>query len=83
MTERNAFEIWLNGIAVRVPPGTMASAVFLNSGVPSRVSVSGERRAALCGMGICFECRAIVDGSPHRRTCQLVCREGMRLESQP
>ena len=78
-----SIEVWLNGAAVRVPAGTMASAVFLNSGTPARISVSGEPRAALCGMGICFECRAIVDGIPHRRTCQVLCREGMRLETQP
>jgi D-hydroxyproline dehydrogenase subunit gamma len=82
MTERAVFQVWLNGTAVRVTAGTMASAVFLNSGTPSRISISGERRTALCGMGICFECRAIVDGVPHRRTCQIACRDGMRLESQ-
>ena len=60
----------------------MASAAFLAAGVPCRVSVTGESRTALCGMGICFECRANVDGIPHRRTCQLPCREGMRLETQ-
>jgi sarcosine oxidase subunit alpha len=37
----------------------------------------------MCGMGICFECRAIVDGIAHQRTCQLICREGMRVETQP
>jgi sarcosine oxidase subunit alpha len=82
MTERAVFTVWLNGVAVRVPAGTMASAVFLNRATPSRISISGETRTALCGMGICFECRAMVDGVPHRRTCQLPCREGMRLESQ-
>jgi sarcosine oxidase subunit alpha len=83
MSERAVVAVWLNGTAVRVPVGTMASAVFLNSGTPSRVSITGETRTALCGMGTCFECRAIVNGVPHHRTCQIVCREGMRLESQP
>ena len=73
--------VWLNGSVLRVASGTMASAVFLNSGTPSRVSINAEPRAALCGMGICFECRATVDGVLHRRTCQLPCREGMRLET--
>jgi sarcosine oxidase subunit alpha len=75
--------LWLNGIAIEVPEGAMVSAAFLNAGVPCRVSVTGEPRTAHCGMGICFECRATVDGVPHRRTCQLPCREGMRLETQP
>jgi sarcosine oxidase subunit alpha len=30
-------------------------------------------------MGICFECRATVDGVPHRRTCQMLVREGMEV----
>ncbi len=75
--------LWLNGASIEVPEGTMASAAFLAAGVACRVSVTGEPRTALCGMGICFECRATVDGVPHRRTCQIPCRAGMRLETQP
>jgi sarcosine oxidase subunit alpha len=33
-------------------------------------------------MGICFECRAKVDGVPHRRTCQLLCQSGMVVETE-
>jgi len=75
--------VWVNGTPVQVPDGAMASAAFLAAGVPCRRSVTGEPRTALCGMGICFECRAIVDGVHQRRTCQVPCREGMRLETQP
>ncbi len=74
--------IWLNGVSIEVPKGAMASAAFLAAEVACRISVTGESRTALCGMGICFECRATVDGVPLRRTCQLPCREGMRLETQ-
>lgn len=83
MPERATVKIWLNGSPTLVTAGSMASAAFLNSGTPTRLSHSGELRSALCGMGICFECRAIVDGIRHRRTCQIVCQDGMRLESQP
>lgn len=65
---------------MRVPLGTMASAVFLDSALPPRIFVTKEPRSALCGMGICFECRATIDGVPHRRSCQVVCYQGMRLE---
>jgi NADPH-dependent 2,4-dienoyl-CoA reductase/sulfur reductase-like enzyme len=34
-----------------------------------RRSVSGEPRGVLCAMGICFECRVEIRGSPHRRAC--------------
>lgn len=42
----------------------------LCDGEAFRTSVSGEPRAPMCGMGICMECRATVDGVPHQRTCQ-------------
>lgn len=73
----------INGTTVRVLPGTSVCAAMLSVGAHCRVSVSGEPRAALCGMGICFECRAVIDGMPHGRTCQLACAEGMRVETQP
>ncbi len=75
--------IWVNGQSVSVPEGAMLISALLAAGVPCRLSVGGEPRSALCGMGICFECRAVVDGVAHQRTCQLPCREGMRVETQP
>lgn len=71
----------VNGKSVRLAAGTVISAALLQAGEPCRVSVTGEPRTALCGMGICFECRAVVDGVAHRRTCQLVCRDGMTVET--
>ncbi|HEY9125882.1 MAG TPA: (2Fe-2S)-binding protein [Acidobacteriaceae bacterium] len=75
--------VFVNGKSVYVPEGTMVSSVLLTARTPSRLSISGEPRTALCGMGICFECRAIVNGVPHARTCQIACREGMQVDTQP
>jgi hypothetical protein len=74
--------IWINGKASSVPSGSVVSAAMLAAGEPCRKSISGEPRTALCGMGICFECRAVVDGVTQQRTCQLICREGMRVDTQ-
>jgi sarcosine oxidase subunit alpha len=74
--------IAVNGRTMRMPQGSTVAAAMLNSDTPCRSSESGEPRAPLCGMGICFECRAIIDGVSHRRTCQIVCREGMNVETQ-
>jgi len=82
MPECLTVTIYVNGNAAVVPVGSVVSVAMLAAGVPCRLSVSGESRTALCGMGICFECRAIVDGVAHQRTCQLFCREGMRVETQ-
>lgn len=72
----------INGVLVPMEPGSVVSAALLKANVPCRRSVIGEPRTALCGMGICFECRATVNGVPHRRTCQLTCREGMVVETE-
>lgn len=72
----------VNGERLTVPRGSMLIAALLKAGTPCRISESGQPRTALCGMGICFECRAIVDGVPQQRTCQIVCKEGMSVETQ-
>lgn len=43
--------------------------------------VTGEPRAAFCGMGVCFECEVTVDGIPGRRACMVHVRPGMRVET--
>lgn len=76
----DAVRLKINGVDVRVPRGSTVAAAVLLSGRPAfRRSVSGESRGPLCGMGICFECRVVVDGQPHVRSCQLLCRDGMEV----
>jgi len=71
-------EVVVNGRDVRVAAGTSAAAAVVLAGFAAcRASVSGEPRAPLCGMGVCFECRATVDGVAQMRTCQVACRPGM------
>jgi D-hydroxyproline dehydrogenase subunit gamma len=79
----DAVSVTINGAVQRVASGTTVAAAMLISGQPSRVSVGGERRSPLCGMGICFECRAVVNGIAHRRTCQIACEQGMTVETNP
>lgn len=69
----------LDGEEVRVPAGTTVAAVLAERRPGFRRSVRGERRGPLCGMGICFECRATVDGRPHVRTCMTTCADGMEV----
>ncbi len=64
---------------VAVAAGTTVAAVLLQAGLKSRTSVCGEPRQPLCGMGICYECRAQVDGRMHQRTCQILCQQGMKI----
>jgi sarcosine oxidase subunit alpha len=69
----------VDGTALHVAPGTTVAAAAMTVGMQTRISVSGEPRAPLCGMGICFECRVTIDGIPHQRSCQILCASGMRV----
>jgi D-hydroxyproline dehydrogenase subunit gamma len=69
----------VNGRVVRVHAGTSVAAAMMQAGVACRISVAGEPRGPLCGMGICMECRATVDGVSQVRTCQVIARDGMSV----
>lgn len=71
----------VNGRSVTVPPGATVAVAILLAGVACRTSVNGEPRGPLCGMGICYECRAAIDGTLHCRSCQVVCRAGMEIST--
>ena len=76
-----AINLTINGKQVRVHEGTSVAAAVLMSGKPTRISVHGDERTPFCGMGICMECRATVNGIVHQRTCQLACEAGMEVVS--
>jgi D-hydroxyproline dehydrogenase subunit gamma len=80
MAER--LTLTINGQLLHVPIGsTVAAAVLMAQAATFRRSVSGEARAPLCGMGICYECRVTIDGRAHARSCQIVCAEGMEVQT--
>ncbi|WP_439886235.1 (2Fe-2S)-binding protein [Pseudomonas sp. MBLB4123] len=76
-------ELSLDGQALQVAAGcTVAAALCLGGDGSSRTSVGGRRRAPLCGMGVCQECRVSIDGR-RRLACQTLCQPGMRVETRP
>ena len=76
-------ELILDGRVLRVDVGTsVAAALAIGGDGCSRTSVSGQRRAPLCGMGICQECRVTIDGR-RRLACQTLCQDGMHVETRP
>lgn len=71
----------VNGTLMHVPSGTSVGVAVMMAGQPCRLSVRGEPRGPLCGMGICFECRVSIDGRPHCRSCQVLCKSGMDVRT--
>ena len=80
-------EIFIDGAATSVAPGiTVAAALAIAAqaragAAVTRRSVSGQARAAFCGMGVCQECRVTIDGRAHSLACQAMCSSGMRVET--
>jgi len=73
----------VNGEAIRVKPGVTVAAAMLAAGqTVFRTSVSNQPRGPLCGMGICMECRVNINGRAHQKSCQVLCTEGMVVESE-
>ncbi|WP_164002831.1 (2Fe-2S)-binding protein [Pyxidicoccus caerfyrddinensis] len=75
-----ALTLRINGRAFTVPAGTsVAAALALAGDFVSRSDLGGRPRGPLCGMGVCFECRATVDGVPEVLTCLTPCREDLEV----
>lgn len=43
----------------------------------------GATRGLFCGIGVCFDCLATVDGKPTVRTCLVTVRDGMTVQTAP
>ena len=56
---------------------TLATALLRAGVIPLRhTAVSGQPRAPLCLMGVCFECLVEVDGLQNVQSCMVEVREG-------
>jgi predicted molibdopterin-dependent oxidoreductase YjgC len=81
-TDAAHIRLTINGRTIDVEAGTTVAAALAIAGVSgSRLSVGGERRNALCGMGVCQECRVTIDGRAHALACQTLCRDGQTVHT--
>ena len=79
-----AVRITIDGVEVDARKGEPLVAALLRTPpfIARTSTVSGSSRAPYCLMGACFECLAVVDGVPSRRTCVIEVVDGMRVERQ-
>jgi D-hydroxyproline dehydrogenase subunit gamma len=81
-TKTETLRLRVDGLTIEVPAGCMVSAAVAIAGASKfRTSVTGQPRAALCGMGICFECRVTINGRAHCKSCQIPSEAGMEVET--
>ena len=82
MCMHSQLTVTVNGAPVVVPTGVTVAVAMIMAGQACRISVSGEARGPFCGMGICFDCRVVIDGNPHVRSCQVLCEPGMAVATE-
>ena len=75
----NTVVLLVDGLRVEVPEGATVAAAVAHTGHAFRRSESGQPRAPLCGMGVCFECAVTIDGAT-QRACVTQVRDGMVVE---
>ena len=71
----------VQGRPVSAREGDTLAIALLNAGiVPFRQTpVSGQPRAPLCLMGVCFDCLVEVDGRQNVQSCMVEVFEGMQV----
>lgn len=73
-------EIVVDGRPVAAEAGASVAAALLASGRRAwRTTPSGAPRGLFCGIGVCFDCTATVDGAASTRTCVTTVAPGMTV----
>ena len=81
MSDPAIIRLQIDGQAVEVRSGSNVAAAIAQATLYFHRSPSGQPRAPLCGMGVCFECRVDIDGVRQLRACMIPAREGMRVRT--
>jgi len=75
----------VNGRPVAAYSGETLFAVLCAEGIvalrPASKKLAETARGGFCGMGVCQECRVMVDGLPDQRACMTEVRDGMEVST--
>ena len=74
----------LEGRELQARSGDTVAMALLKAGIGHlrETPVSGEPRAPLCLMGVCFDCLVQVNGQPNVQACMVRVAEGMDIRLQ-
>ena len=79
----DGFAFSFDGRAIRAWPGESVAAALLAAGeLVLRTAEDGGARGVVCGIGVCWECRCVVDDRPNTRACMTDARPGMVVRRQ-
>jgi predicted molibdopterin-dependent oxidoreductase YjgC len=78
---RPTVTLHVQGRPIAAREGDTLAIALLNAGVVQfrQTPVSGQSRAPLCLMGVCFDCLVEVDGQQNVQSCMTEVRDGMQV----
>ena len=83
MNNGDKFEIEVDGKTILAYSGQTIAEALLASGLRVLgVTRKHTPRGVYCGMGICYECRMMVNGIPNVRTCMTLATPGCKVITQ-
>ena len=78
-----SFELEWDGKKIEARRGQTIAEALLSNGIRTfRRTVNGISRGVYCNMGVCYECRMIVDGRPNVRACMTAATPGCKVATQ-
>jgi predicted molibdopterin-dependent oxidoreductase YjgC len=83
MDEKQEIVFEFDGQNIKAAQGqTIAEALLSQGVIVLRKTRNNEPRGVFCGMGLCHECRMIVDGAANIRACITPVRPGVSVKTQ-
>jgi D-hydroxyproline dehydrogenase subunit gamma len=84
VTRGTPFAFTVDGEAVEAYPGETVATALMAAGrrLARRTAHRGAPRGVFCAIGVCHDCRMVVDGEANVRTCLAPARPGMVVHTQ-
>ncbi len=77
------FLFYFEGKPIAARPGQSVAAALMAAGQRClRYDEAGNPKGAVCGIGVCWECRCSINGLPDRRACITPVEPGMVVRRQ-
>lgn len=82
--ERKKVTIDIDGKKIEAYEGEPIAAALWNAGIRDfrYTRKRKEPRGFFCGIGLCTDCKMIVNGIPNIRTCVTLVEKGMKIQRQ-
>jgi predicted molibdopterin-dependent oxidoreductase YjgC len=79
----SAFHFFFEGRSIDAREGQSVAAALIAAGERClRIDAAGQPKGAVCGIGVCWECRCSIDGSADIRACMTQVQPGMIVMRQ-